>query len=88
MMVAIRRAPSAGRRFRVTRRPRVLGGGLLAERYHECAVGVVVGTRPLLWPASARARAANAPKPLDAPVMTMMFFMVRQSLHWRGELAR
>src|SRR3989442_559761 len=40
--------PSAGRRFRVARRPRVLGGSLLAERHHECAVGVVVGARPLL----------------------------------------
>src|SRR6059058_6168856 len=40
--------PSAGRRFRVARRPRVLGGSLLAERYHERAVGIVVGARPLL----------------------------------------
>src|SRR5712692_8050080 len=51
MMVSIRQTrvkPSAGRRFRVARRPRVLGGGLLAERYHERAVGVVVGARPLL----------------------------------------
>src|SRR5438094_3972864 len=48
MMVAIRQTPSAGRRFRVARRPRVLGGSLLAERHHERAVGVVVGARPLL----------------------------------------
>src|SRR2546427_7427062 len=48
MMVATRQTPSAGRRFRVTRRPRVLGVGLLAERYHERAVGIVVGGRPLL----------------------------------------
>src|SRR5262249_5465735 len=48
MMVAIRQTPSAGRRFRVTRRPRVLAGSLLAERDHERAVGIVVGARPLL----------------------------------------
>src|SRR3989441_4602102 len=48
MMVAIRQTPSAGRRVRVARRPRVLGRSLLAERYHERAVGVVVGARPLL----------------------------------------
>src|SRR6266403_3201127 len=48
MMVAIQQTPSAGRRFHVTRRPRVLGGSLLEERYHERAVGVVVGARPLL----------------------------------------
>ncbi len=46
MMVAIRQTPSAGRRFRVTRRPRVLGGSLLAERYHERALGIIVGARP------------------------------------------
>ncbi len=46
MMVAIRQTPSAGRRFRVTRRPRVLAGSLLAERDHERAVGVAVGARP------------------------------------------
>src|SRR5580700_10424281 len=27
-----------------------------------------------LWPATARARAASAPKPLDAPVMTIILF--------------
>ena len=48
MMVAIRQTPSASRRFRVARRPRVLGGILLAERHHERAVGIVVGARPLL----------------------------------------
>ncbi len=51
MMGSIRQPrvkPSAGRRFRVARKPRVLGGRLLAERHHECAVGVVVGARPLL----------------------------------------
>src|SRR5438128_5584846 len=32
---SIRRTPSAGRRFRVARRPRVLGGSLFAERHHE-----------------------------------------------------
>ena len=30
----------------------------------------------------------QAPKPLDAPVMTMMFFMDRQTLRSRAELAR
>src|SRR5881398_3975591 len=40
--------PSAGRRFRVARRPRVLGGSLLAEGHHEGAIGVVVGARSLL----------------------------------------
>src|SRR6266403_4439 len=48
MMVTIRQTPSAGGRFPVARRPRVLGGSLLAERYHERAVGIVVGARPLL----------------------------------------
>ena len=40
--------PSAARRFRVARRPRVLGGSLLAERHHEGAIDVVVGARSLL----------------------------------------
>jgi hypothetical protein len=51
MMVSIRQTrvkPSAGRRCRVARRPRILGGRLLAERHHEGAIGVVVGARPLL----------------------------------------
>ena len=51
MMVSIRPTrlkPSAGRRFRVARRPCVLGGRLLAERHHEGAIGVVVGARSLL----------------------------------------
>ena len=48
MMVAIRQTPSAGGRFPVARRPRVLGGSLLAERDHERAVDIVVGARPLL----------------------------------------
>src|SRR5439155_815518 len=43
-------APQAvsGRRFRVARRPCVLGGRLLAERHHAGAIGVVVGARSLL----------------------------------------
>src|SRR5205823_10105056 len=48
MLLSIRQTPSAGRRFRVARRPRVLGGSLLAERHHERAVGVVVAARPFL----------------------------------------
>jgi len=51
MMVSIRQTrvkPSASRRFRVARRPRVLGGSLLAERHHEGAIGGVVGARSLL----------------------------------------
>src|SRR5437867_6133275 len=40
--------PSAGRRFRIAHTPRVLGGGLLAERHHERTVAVVVGAHPLL----------------------------------------
>jgi len=48
MMVSIRRTPSAGRRFRVARRPRVLDGSLFAERHHEGAIGGVGGARSLL----------------------------------------
>jgi hypothetical protein len=29
-----------------------------------------------VWPASAKRRAARAPKPLDAPVITMTCFMI------------
>ena len=63
MMVAIRQTPSAGRRFHVTRRPRVLGGSLLAERYHERAVGVVVGARPLLNQGGREAEGLRADPP-------------------------
>src|SRR6266404_2869774 len=66
MMVSIRRTrvkPSAGRRFRVTRRPRVLGGSLLAERYHERALGIIVGARPLLNHGSRETKGLRADRP-------------------------
>src|SRR2546421_9356702 len=63
MMVAIRQTPSAGRRFRVTCGPRVLGGSLLAERYHERAVGIVVGARPLLHHGSRETKGLRADRP-------------------------
>src|SRR2546428_5400237 len=63
MMVAIRQTPSAGRRFRVARRPRVLGGSLLAERYHERALGIIVGARPLLNHGSRETKGFRADPP-------------------------
>ena len=66
MMVAIRQTrvtPSAGRRFRVTRRPRVLRGSLLAERHDERAVGVVVSARPLLNHGSRETKGLRADRP-------------------------
>src|SRR3989441_7325979 len=63
MMVAIRRKPSAGRRFRVARRSRVLGGVLLAERHDERAVGVVVSARPLLNHGGTETEGSRADRP-------------------------
>src|SRR5437870_10997431 len=66
MMVSIRQTrvkPSAGRRFRVARRPRVLGGSLLAERQHERAVGIVVGARPLLNHGGSETEGLRADRP-------------------------
>jgi len=69
MIFAIRQTPSAGRRFRVTVGPASWAVACFEERYHERAVGVVVGARPssttgagrrrgcerIAWPSASRA---------------------------------